>query len=170
MDRDVAIKRIKTALKKRSGKDWSVKGGRGTAWGWIKIDAPPRRKTWDWVQTQTPEPPSPGACYRGAMNVTPGYRVDCGAYDPILSPADDPWAREAAESGRPLVYNWEAEKPCEYGHMSPSDRLELMQLLGLGRAPHYQGVSIAASNGHYEEYVARAEGREVTIFGERYWD
>ncbi len=36
MDRDEAIKRIRAALKRRSGKLWSVTGGRGTSWGWIK--------------------------------------------------------------------------------------------------------------------------------------
>lgn len=43
MDRNETIKRIKDALKRRSGKPWSVTGGRGTAWGWITIDAPPAR-------------------------------------------------------------------------------------------------------------------------------
>jgi len=45
MDRNDTIKEIKRALKKRSGKPWSVTGGRGTAWGWITIDAPPKRRT-----------------------------------------------------------------------------------------------------------------------------
>ncbi len=44
--RDETIKRIRDALKKRSGKTWSVTGGRGTAWGWLTIDAPPARRTW----------------------------------------------------------------------------------------------------------------------------
>lgn len=43
-DRDTAIKTIRKALKERSGKSWSVTGGRGTAWGWITIQAPPRRR------------------------------------------------------------------------------------------------------------------------------
>lgn len=46
-DRTGAIKRIRQALKKRSGKAWSVKGGRGTAYGWIEIKSPPRRCTGD---------------------------------------------------------------------------------------------------------------------------
>jgi len=46
MDRNETIKAIKTALQRRSGKTWSVTGGRGTAWGWIEIDAPPARRTW----------------------------------------------------------------------------------------------------------------------------
>ena len=44
--RDETIKAIKAALQRRSGKPWSVTGGRGTAWGWIRIDAPPSRRTW----------------------------------------------------------------------------------------------------------------------------
>lgn len=47
LDRDDAIKLIREALKKRSGKAWSVTGGRGTAWGWIRIDAPPARRKYD---------------------------------------------------------------------------------------------------------------------------
>jgi hypothetical protein len=42
-DRNVAIQEIKKALKARSGKSWSVRGGRGTAWGWISISALPGR-------------------------------------------------------------------------------------------------------------------------------
>ena len=45
MERDAVIDEIKRALKARSGKPWSVTGGRGTAWGWIAIDAPPARRT-----------------------------------------------------------------------------------------------------------------------------
>lgn len=41
--RDDAIARIRAALKQRSGKTWSVRGGRGTGWGWIDISAPPKR-------------------------------------------------------------------------------------------------------------------------------
>jgi hypothetical protein len=45
-DRNATIKLIRGALQRRSGKAWSVTGGRGTAWGWIHIDAPPARRTW----------------------------------------------------------------------------------------------------------------------------
>ena len=44
MDRDEAITKIRTALKGRSDKRWSVRGGTGTAWGWITITAPPSRR------------------------------------------------------------------------------------------------------------------------------
>ena len=43
--RNNAIAEIRAALRARSGKAWSVTGGRGTAWGWITIDAPPARRT-----------------------------------------------------------------------------------------------------------------------------
>lgn len=52
MDRAETIKRIRKALKKRSGKTWSVTGGQGTAWGWLTIDAPPARRTF----THEPKP------------------------------------------------------------------------------------------------------------------
>ena len=46
MDRDDTIREIRAALKRRSGKAWSVTGGRGTSYGWITITAPPARCTW----------------------------------------------------------------------------------------------------------------------------
>jgi len=45
LTRNAVIKRIKTALKNRSGKSWSVTGGSGTAYGWITIDALPAQRT-----------------------------------------------------------------------------------------------------------------------------
>lgn len=43
MDRNEAIREIKQALRARSDRTWSVRGGRGTSWGWIKVTAPPAR-------------------------------------------------------------------------------------------------------------------------------
>jgi len=43
--RDAIIAAIRNALKTRSGKAWSVTGGRGTAWGWITVESPPARRT-----------------------------------------------------------------------------------------------------------------------------
>jgi len=42
LGRDEAIERIRPALKRRSGKAWSVTGGRGTARGWITVNVPPK--------------------------------------------------------------------------------------------------------------------------------
>ena len=44
LDRNTAIAAIRAALRRRSGKSWSVTGGRGTAWGWIEISVPPSRR------------------------------------------------------------------------------------------------------------------------------
>jgi hypothetical protein len=44
LERNEAIKRIKAALRTRSGRAWSVVGGRGTSWGWIRISSPPSRR------------------------------------------------------------------------------------------------------------------------------
>jgi hypothetical protein len=171
LSRNVVCKRIKVALKKRSGKDWSVTGGKGTAWGWINIDAPPARRTWQHVQTSTPEPPSPSAQYRGVNCVTPNHYVCAGAEDPILSPVDDPWAREAIQNGRTPCYDWEVEDTSkEFGHMSPADRQELGKLLGMERAVHYQGQSIPSGGDYYREYLDRAEGRTPSVHGTQYWD
>lgn len=43
-DRNETIAEIRAGLKRRSGKAWSVRGGRGTSWGWITITAPPGRR------------------------------------------------------------------------------------------------------------------------------
>jgi hypothetical protein len=47
LTREETIKRIRAGLRARTGRDWSVSGGRGTAYGWITVEAPPRRQT-DW--------------------------------------------------------------------------------------------------------------------------
>lgn len=44
-DRDATVAAIRAALKRRSRTAWSVKGGQGSAWGWIEIDAAPRLRT-----------------------------------------------------------------------------------------------------------------------------
>jgi hypothetical protein len=43
LDRNEAIVLIRAALKRRSGKAWSVRGGSGSSWGFIWVSAPPRR-------------------------------------------------------------------------------------------------------------------------------
>lgn len=167
MTRDETIKAIKAALKKRSGKDWSVTGGRGTAWGWIAITAPPKRRTWHIVQTGEPFPPHPEAIYRGVSGVTPISRLNDGS---VTSFETDPWANEAYKNGWPLDFNWYVNDPNQDdGHMSPDEQKELAQLLGK-QTVHYQGVSIPDGSDYYEEYVARARGETPSVYGQQYWD
>jgi hypothetical protein len=39
MTRNEATKRIRKALKEKTGRVWSVTGGRGTGYGWVRIQA-----------------------------------------------------------------------------------------------------------------------------------
>lgn len=50
-DRDHTITTIRRTLRSRSGKSWSVTGGRGTAYGWITITAPPARRVNSYYMT-----------------------------------------------------------------------------------------------------------------------
>lgn len=43
-DRNEAIRAIRAALRRRTGRPWSVTGGRGTAWGWITVTVPPSQR------------------------------------------------------------------------------------------------------------------------------
>lgn len=52
MDTNDVCKRIKKALKERSGRSWSVTHGRGTAYGWITIEAPPARRVNTWYTSE----------------------------------------------------------------------------------------------------------------------
>lgn len=63
-DRNGMMRAIREALQKRSGKVWSVTGGKGTAWGWLSIDAPPARRTW----SNRPLAHNPGGHMPGAEN------------------------------------------------------------------------------------------------------
>ena len=128
VSRDEAITAIRAALKRRSGKAWSVKGGRGTAWGWITVTAPPRRCTGKMVE------------------------------------------RAELRDGRMHFEYEHIDSGDRTGSMTPQDAAELGEMLGLAGPVHCQGESIAASNQHYIEYVARAEGRVPSAFGVQYWD
>lgn len=48
MDRNETIAAIRKALRARSGKSWSVRGDRGSSWGWITISSPPSRAADQW--------------------------------------------------------------------------------------------------------------------------
>lgn len=144
IDRDETIKRIRQALAKRSGRQWSVKGGRGTAWGWIRISVPPsklgcaRLHEFDW-QTNV-----------------------CTACDSRrFGPREpgDAWSC----SGHVCT------DTCYRRYITPEDREELAGLLGLTDV-HFQGQSIPSGGDYYVEYIDRAEGRTPRTFGVPYWD
>ena len=82
MTRDEAITRIKAALKRRSGKTWSVTGGRGTSWGWITVISPPARCTWRYrLKPNLPDWPENYEGYESGApggNMTPEGRAELG--------------------------------------------------------------------------------------------
>ena len=43
-ERSVVTKRIKAALKRKTGKTWSVTGGRGTGYCWLTVHSPKSRR------------------------------------------------------------------------------------------------------------------------------
>lgn len=141
LDRNTVIKEIRTALKERTGKTWSVTGGRGTAWGWIKIDAPKARLDCQRVHAFTAA--SPDDCTTcGANRFRDGYG-DCPEH--------------------------ECTDACYRAYMSKADRDDLAKALNI-RDVHFQGVSIPSSSDHYAEYVARAKGLTPIRCGQQYWD
>ena len=44
LERKDAVRRLKAALKEVTGQTWSVHGGKGTAYGWITVEAPKSRR------------------------------------------------------------------------------------------------------------------------------
>ncbi len=90
LDRNDTIRRIREALKRRSGKSWSVTGGRGTAWGWIHIQAPPKRRTGAHVQ-------KPGAGFGEYEHIDTGKPQEFG----LMTPQDCAELGELLGLGRP---------------------------------------------------------------------
>lgn len=89
----------------------------------------------------------------------------------LKSRSSTPWS---VIGGRGTAYGWLTitvvpRLRVGHGYLSEVHAAELGQLLGLSRV-HQQGVSIAASNDHYREYVARAEGRTPEAIAQPYWD
>jgi hypothetical protein len=90
--REEAIKRIKAGLEKRSGKRWSVTGGRGTAWGWLSIDALPKDRTWAHKKRDESLPGLPGDYVeydtgRPASHMSPARREELGKLLGLTGPA-----------------------------------------------------------------------------------
>jgi len=94
MDRNETIASIKASLKNRSKKTWSVTGGQGTAWGWIRITAPPSRRTWEYREVYGSRSPTSQAVYESFDTGKPGSgmgpsdREELGTLLGLGKPAD----------------------------------------------------------------------------------
>lgn len=148
VDRDVTIKRIRAALRQRSGKTWSVRGDRGTAWGWINISCPPARLACDRLHEWDADGVTCRFCSGNYLDLRAGPNA---FYCPEHTAAA-------------------CDERCYRHYLSPEEARELADLLGFEKPVHQQGVSIAASSDHYVEYIDRAEGRTPRKFGTQYWD
>lgn len=140
MTRDEAIAAIRAGLRARSDKTWSVKGGRGTSYGWLVISSPPARL----------------GCAEGCR-LDPTNCRDCGRrFDGRPYPMH-------------VCPQHVCDADCYLAYMTPADRRVLAELLGLDSI-HMQGQSIPNASDYYREYIDRAEGREPSAVGVPYWD
>lgn len=104
MDRDEAIKRIRAGLLARTGRAWSVTGGRGTAWGWITVEAPPRRRV------DENDQPGPNNYYTSAEDratLAKALGLDVVHFQGVSIPASSGHRQEyvdRAEGRTPSVY------------------------------------------------------------------
>lgn len=115
INRNEAISRIRKALKARSGKAWSVRGGRGTAWGWIDVDAPPRRRNEHHLMSDDDRAELAGlfgldAAHHQGLAISPDARDDYVARAETTTPGYRPETDGAAgmphkypENHRPLA-------------------------------------------------------------------
>jgi hypothetical protein len=97
MTRDETIKEIRAALKRRTGKLFSVTGGKkGTAWGWIRIDAPPKIRDTDEGNNWRKE-------LHAALNLGDRFTTDSGHAYSIDIPAAYDFRQEYIDraNGRP---------------------------------------------------------------------
>jgi hypothetical protein len=106
LDRASVIKRIREALQRRTGRTWSVTGGKGTAYGWLTIDAPPARRTFgsDGTTPSTSEWGSMSADDRETLYTALG--LDVPSYSTNVSvPSSNDYYREYIDraEGRPVA-------------------------------------------------------------------
>lgn len=148
--REATIRRVRTALKARSGKTWSVRGGRGTAYGWIKIDVPKDRL----------------ACTRDHQWDEGGMHCRfCRAHYLEV----DRMRFAPRETARTCPEH-ACDDRCFRAYISPEEQEELARLLGLDSPAHPQGVNIPADTSYRVEFIDRAEGRKPRRYGVQYWD
>jgi len=83
MNRNETMAAMKTALEQRSGKKWSVTGGKGTGYGWITISAPPARCTW-----RNRQLPGPTAATETNMHGEHWEEYDTGERGGYMGPPD----------------------------------------------------------------------------------
>jgi hypothetical protein len=139
-DRNAVAKEIRRLLRTRSGKDWSITGGRGSGYGWLRIEAPPKRRVFNEANPAYNHSDSP--TWQAEEGIDPYLDVE---------PA-------AGEKG-----DYTSKADC-------IELCKLLGLDEKNWRLHRQGVQIPANNDFYREFLSRARGQEPYVFGQRYWD
>jgi len=119
IDRGMAIRLIRDALKRRSGRPWSVTGGRGTAYGWLSIMPMPARRVCR-HQFDGAECPSPEQCAEHRRYMSDGDRAELAR---LLGVEDVHFQGQSIPSGTADYLLWIARaqtgKSCGF-HAAPS--------------------------------------------------
>lgn len=97
---DEAVREIRAGLKARTGKTWSVRNGRGTGWGWLRVSSPPKR-----CDELGRMPETEVAELAEALGIAPhlarnGVQV-INTPDAYTEFVDRAWGREPSAIGRP---------------------------------------------------------------------
>lgn len=121
MTRNEATKCIKAALKKKTGKTWSVSGGRGTGYGWMTIQA--------------------AKSNRVAHKLNPDHNGFYTISECIRKTGSPPWLEHVSDNGAENQYTTDADSLllaeifktlCPYHHqgvsVSPENRERYVQL------------------------------------------
>jgi hypothetical protein len=122
--RDETVAAIRAALKRRSGKAWSVKAGRGTAAGWITVTAPPRRCTGKMIEH--------AELRDGRMHYEYEH-IDIGEQTGYMTPQDAAELGELLGRGEPVHFQGESIADTTGHYVEYIARAE-------GRAPSAFGV------------------------------
>jgi hypothetical protein len=82
-DRNVTIGILRAELRRRTGRTWSVTGGKGTSWGWITVTAPPARRDRFGSMTE-----------QDAQDLARALDLDTAHHQGVLIPASSAHRRE----------------------------------------------------------------------------
>lgn len=150
LTREEAIARIKAGLERRSGKRWSVTGGRGTAWGWLCIDVPPKERTHEGHFTP-PDRRAELAALLGLDTVhMQGQNVSPDKWTEFVGRAEDGKSsdfRACLVCGEPTMHRFSC--PCDLEHPICEGNHD-------DRVPRLDCAFIWSGTGHYTTRTGRS--------------
>lgn len=125
-DRNACIAELRRVLRERTGRAWSVAGDRGTAWGWIKITAPPARRVCrEGVQS--------GPCPCGSTDCPRWYMTEQDRE--ILGAAM--LCRENYETGKRLAHHQGESIPASSDYRMQAVQVARGETVTIGASPYW---------------------------------